>query len=61
MLESILVEKNFGVLVDTKWSVSRQYVIAVKKADGILGCIRPSIASLSVSSAHPCLQYCVQF
>lgn len=61
MLESILALKNLGVLVDTKLSKSQQYVIAAKKADGILGYIRPSTASLLVSSALPHLQCCVQF
>lgn len=46
ILESILTGKNLGVLVDTKLCMSQQYVIAAK-ADGILACLRPSIASLS--------------
>lgn len=61
MLESILAGKNLGVLVDTKLSKSQQYVIAAKKVDRILGCIRPSTASLLVSSTLSHLQYCVQF
>lgn len=50
-----------NIRVDTKSSMSQQYVLAAKKADGILGCIRPRIVSLLVSSAQPHLQYCVQF
>lgn len=46
-LESSTAEKNLKVLVDTKLSISQQCTFATKKADGILGCIRSSIASRS--------------
>ncbi|RMC12613.1 hypothetical protein DUI87_10136 [Hirundo rustica rustica] len=47
LLESNSVEKDLGVLVDSKPSMSQQCVLVAKKANGILGCIRKSIASSS--------------
>ncbi|KAK4811119.1 hypothetical protein QYF61_019750 [Mycteria americana] len=44
-LKSRFSEKDLGVLVDTKLNMSQQCAIAAKKAKGILGCIRQSIAS----------------
>jgi len=44
-LEKSLAEKDLGVLVTAKLNKSQQCAPAVKKASGILGCMRPSIAS----------------
>ncbi|KAK4832994.1 hypothetical protein QYF61_027018 [Mycteria americana] len=44
-LESSLAEKDMAVLVDTKLNLSQQCALATGKANGILGCIRQSIAS----------------
>ena len=41
------MEKDLGVLVDTKLTVSQQCALVTKNADGILGCTRRSVASKS--------------
>ena len=46
-LEGNLAEKALGILVDTTLNMSQQCALAAKKANGILGCIRQSIASRS--------------
>ncbi|KAJ7399981.1 rna-directed dna polymerase from mobile element jockey-like [Pitangus sulphuratus] len=45
LLESSSAEKNLGALVDNKLSMNQQCVFVVRKASGILGCIRKSIGS----------------
>ena len=45
LLERSSVEKDLGVLQDNRLAMSQQYAPVAKKANGILGCIKKSVAS----------------
>lgn len=61
-LGSTWLERNLGILVDSKLSMSEHSAAAAKKGNRVLGYVNKAITSRGYSAlVRPHIQYCAQF
>jgi len=69
LLQSSSVERDLGVLVDDRLTMSQHCVLVAKKASDLLGCMKKSVVSRSrevllpfyTALVRPHLECCIQF
>jgi len=58
LLESRFVERDLGILVEDKLTISQHCALVAKKANGILGCIKRSVPVGRGRFSFPCTLPC---